>query len=190
MQAYKKENRNTWLKVNNDNVCIQMFKIPDTADEITRQLEPGVNSHMPGDTLPTKRPVTVKFKDFHKRLQQFKEKTNLEGKNIVITANLTRSTLYRKNVTKLDSGKVWTSEGQILTKVTGEFREVQSAKDKNGVQSEMYLFFTLVFVIGLRILSIIYETVFIYWRYNTGTTMYFDFYFYFYLLVFIYITSK
>ena len=59
----------------------------------------------------------------------------MKNKGIVITENLTKNryTLYQQAITKLGKKQVWTSEGRILTKVTGNYLEIKNANDLNDI---------------------------------------------------------
>ena len=66
-----------------------------------------------------------------KRLEVYGAKKSLKGKKIVLTENLTkrRYDLYQKAVKKIGFGKVWTSEGRIMTLLSGRYFEIASELD-------------------------------------------------------------
>ena len=77
------------------------------------------------------RPIIVRFKFICKKIEVFKSKRALKGKQISISENLTkhRYVIYKAAMQKYCMGKVWTNDGRITTKVGERYIIINSMKD-------------------------------------------------------------
>ena len=77
------------------------------------------------------RPIIVRFSNYRTRQNVFSEKRKLKGKSTSISENLTkkRYELYKSAMNKFGKGKVWSSDGRIMTKVNDRYLIISSVKD-------------------------------------------------------------
>ena len=77
------------------------------------------------------RPIIVRFSNYRTRQKVFSEKRKLKGKSTSISENLTkkRYELYKSAMNKFGKGKVWSSDGRIMTKVNDRYLIINSVKD-------------------------------------------------------------
>ena len=77
------------------------------------------------------RPIIVRFGDFRKRQQVFRNKKTLKGMNVSITENLTKSRylLYQASMKRYGKGKIWTIEGRVTTKVNEKYVVINNMDD-------------------------------------------------------------
>ena len=132
--------------------CLLIHGVDETADEVTDticldiiishigveiSLKDIQRSHRVGPkrqqtTRRTKpRPIICRFSSIRKRMEVFRNKKNLKGKNILITESLTnfRYELFQKAKSKFGIRNVWTSEGRIFTKVDNNLRLISIFAD-------------------------------------------------------------
>ena len=77
------------------------------------------------------RPIIFRFSSMRKRMEVYRNKKELKGKNIVITESLTkiRYQLLLKAKSKYGVRNVWTTEGRIFTKVGNKLKQISSFDD-------------------------------------------------------------
>ena len=106
---------------------------------VSLSLDDVVRSHRigPKKMKPTRstkpRPIIFRFASVRKRMEVFKNKRNLKGKQIVITESLTkfRYQLLQKAKSKYGVKNVWTTEGHIFTKINNKLKTIISDVDLN-----------------------------------------------------------
>ena len=107
-----------------DKLCLDVVGkevgVPISLDDIERTHRTGPKRQI--TTRQTKaRPIIVRFNSMRKRMEVFKNKKNLRGKQFVITESLTaiRMKLLMKAKEVYGVRNVWTSEGKVLVKKDG-----------------------------------------------------------------------
>lgn len=77
------------------------------------------------------RPIIVKFLNYKKRSDVFRNKKNLKSTKIVVKEDLTynRSLLLRSCAEKFGFRHVWTSDGRIFVKIRNNINTIQSQDD-------------------------------------------------------------
>ena len=119
------------------NVIQNELNIDITISEIERSHRLGVKQpqRMLRSTQEYARPIIVRFSSFRKRKEVFSNKKKLKGKRISFSENLTKARygIYQEAVKKIGIGKVWTSEGRIMTKDGERFITIKSLKDINDL---------------------------------------------------------
>ena len=117
-----------------DNLCLDIVKKEVGVELSLNDVE---RSHRVGPrkaktTRSTRpRPIIIRFSSMRKRMEVFKNKKNLKGKDIVITESLTslRYNLYQQTKTKYGVKQTWTSEGRIFVKVDNIVKHIESEAD-------------------------------------------------------------
>lgn len=101
-------------------------------DEIQRSHRLGVkkSKRYTRSTKSNNRPIIFRFLSYRKRNEVFKAKKVLKGE-VSLSENLTkmRMELYKAAMDKYGKGKVWTTEGRILTKIDDQYVTINSLKD-------------------------------------------------------------
>ena len=82
-------------------------------------------------TTTKPRPIIIRFASYRDRQKVFLAKSNLKGKKMMISENLTkrRYSILQAAITKYGKGKVWTIDGRITTKVNDHFITMNSIED-------------------------------------------------------------
>ena len=75
------------------------------------------------------RPIIVRFASMRKRMEVYRNKKRLKGKDFVITESLTsaRYDLYQKAKNKFGVKNTWTSKGRIFTKIDNIVKHIDCA---------------------------------------------------------------
>ena len=106
-----------------------------TIDDIQRshRLGPKSQGRSTRNNRPRSRPIIVRFLNYRRRREVFKNKKNLKGQQISITENLTkkRYTLLKAAIDVHGFGNVWTDEGRVLAKVNNRIIIINSTDGLN-----------------------------------------------------------